>query len=180
VKAKLITNSPRDYVKLESMMGNVLLGSAAQAGGGDCCGFGGGGGNSIVSGNEGNLYLTAFGRIDLSGANVLVAENICGASGVPADQVFDYDVCGKACVGGAAASVPADIDLTDASVRNDFAKNGSVRFCADETRADVTIQGAVLIDDDTSAVNDLSTLNGCDTLPRSGCPHVPGTADLDS
>ena len=180
VKAKILTNSPTDLVRLESSMGSILLGGTSQGGSGDCCGFGGGDGTSVVSGNEGNLYMAAFGRIDLSGANILVAENICGAFGVPSNQVFGYDVCGTSCAGGSAASVPADIDLTDASVRNDFAKKGSIRFCADETRADVTIQGAVLIDDDTSAVNDLSLLNGCDTLPRSSCPHVVGVADTDS
>lgn len=180
VKAKIITNSPTDLVRMETTMGSILLGGAVQDGGGDCCGFGGGGGTSIVSGNEGNLFMAAFGRIDLSGANILVAENICGVSGLTSAQVPDYDVCGTPCAGGSASAVPADIDITDGSVRNDFAKKGNIRFCADETRADVVIEGAVLIDDDTSAVNDLSTLNGCDTLPRSGCPNVAGTADTDS
>lgn len=180
VQAKIITNSPTDLVRMESTMGSILLGGASQGPGGDCCGFGGGGGTSIVSGNEGNLIMAAFGRIDLSGANILIAENICGAAGLTSAQVPDYDTCGTPCAGGSASAVPADIDVTDASVRNDFAKKGNIKFCADETREDVTIQGAILIDDDTSATNDLSTLNGCDTLPRSGCPNVVGTANTDS
>jgi len=174
-KTKLITNSPLDLIQITSFQGNVNLGSGIP-GFGDCCGFGGGG-NSVITGNEGNLYIRAFGLVDLSTANILVAENICVRSGV---SNFNTEAPCEPCSGGSAASVPADIDATDASIRNDFGKRGEIKLCADETRKTVTVGGAVLIDDNTSAVEDISELNGCETLPRSGCPNVSGVPDTDS
>lgn len=185
-RTKLITNSPNDYIEIRSDMANVLLGTSTGGGGPglDCCGFGGGGdGNDVVTGKEGNLYILAFGRIDLSGANVLVSEFICGRSGVPDPANTNIlNACSMAdapCTGGAAAPIPAGIDLTDASIRNDIGKPGDISFCADESRGTIGIGGATLIDDNTSAVEDYSDLNGCSAPPRSGCPNVSGTAATD-
>jgi hypothetical protein len=157
-RSKLVTSSPIDFIRITSTMGDVDLGA-------------GGGGNDFVSGNEGNLYVLAFGRIDLSGANVLVAENICGRAGV--SDFNNTDPCSTACSGGVAAGVPADVDLSDASIRNDIGKNGHIRFCADETRTLLDIDGAVLIQEDTSQVN---------AVPRTDppCTNVVGTPTTDS
>ena len=175
VKTKLITNSPIDLITIVSVGGNVNLG-AGIPGFGDCCGFGGGG-NSVISGSEGNLSIMAFGQVNLSTVNILVAENICVRSGV--SNVATQGACDP-CSGGSAASPPADIDATGASIRNDFGKRGEIELCADEARTTIAVGGAVLIDDNTGPVEDVAELNGCETLPRSGCPNVSGVPDTDS
>jgi hypothetical protein len=178
--SKLVTNSPTDFIRITSTMGDVDLGDGGGGNQGDCCGMGGGGGNDIVSGSEGNLFILAFGRVDLSGANVLVAENICGRAGV--SDFNNTDACSATCSGGVAAGVAADVDLTNASIRNDIGKNGHIRFCADETRTLLDIDGAVLIQEDTSQVNAVSRLNECEVVPRTDppCTNVVGTPTTDS
>ncbi len=163
-QSKITSVGPSDKIEITSTAGNVKLGTGAPPAGGECCGMSGGGGNTVVSGVEGELFVSAFGLIDFTAANVLVAENISLTSGV----------------GAGPASVPASIDLTDASLRNDFGKPGEITVLADEGVATITIAGATLIDDQPNGQpDDLSTLNGCSTTPRSGCPNVAGTAATD-
>jgi hypothetical protein len=180
--SKILTTSPTDLVTIRSDLGNVLLGTSSGAPTGtDCCTAGKErDGNSVISGSEGNLYILAFGRIDLSGIDVVVSEFICGRSGVDdVGALSAGDACGACPGSGAAASVAADIDLSNATIRNDTGKRGEIVFCADETRAAIDLDHVVLIDDDVSSTPDLAELNGCETKPRSGCPHVVGTADTD-
>jgi len=161
---RLLSHSPRDYIRVVSTHGNVIAGSRGTSGLA-CCGGGKREPNVAVSGNEGNLLISAFGSIDVSGANILVAEFITFTSGV----------------GAGAATVPATIDVTDASVRNDFAKDGEIVMTADEGLATITITNAILVDDDPSAgVHDVAELNGCEQLPRSTCPNVVGTPTIDN
>ena len=163
----LVTHSPRDYIRVTSSHGNVDF-SGLAAGLAACCASGDpNGGNTVVTGNEGNLAVTAFGAINMAGANVLVAEFVLLTSGSAPGL----------------APVPAGIDLTGASIRNDFAKEGDIVVLADETQATITITGAVLVDDNrTSGVEDVSELNGCEVVPRTSppCVNVVGTPDLDS
>jgi len=180
--SSLLTNSPIDTITIRSDMGNVILGVNSHGGGNtDCCSVNArNDGDSVVSGNEGNLYILAFGRIDLSGSNIVVAEDICGRSGVDdVPALSRSDACGPCPGAGAMATVPADIDLSTASIRNDIGKPGDIVFCADETRATIDIDQSLLIDDDVNGP-DLSELNGCATKPRSGCPNVTGTPNVDS
>jgi hypothetical protein len=181
-KTKVVTQSPTDLIRITSFMGNVNIGNGG-SGSGDCCGMGGGGGNTFVGGNESNFYVRAFGKIDAQGANVLVAELICLRSGVSNFGAEGAcDACDKNAPSSSPASVPATIDVTDASLRNDFAKPGEIEICADETRSTITLTGATLIDDNTSQVNDVSELNGCEQVPRTSppCVNLIGTPATDS
>ncbi|HZP43184.1 MAG TPA: hypothetical protein VFD84_16975 [Candidatus Binatia bacterium] len=182
-KTKVVTQSPTDLIRITSFMGDVNLGAGPSSGQGDCCGFGGGGGNTFVSGNEGNLFVRAFGKIDAAGANVLVAELICLRSGVSSfGNEGACDACDPNAPSSQAAGVPATIDVTDASLRNDFAKPGEIELCADETRSTITLTGATLVDDNTSQLNDVSELNGCEQVPRTTppCVNLVGTPATDS
>jgi hypothetical protein len=168
----ITTNSPRDRVEIISLHGNVDAGTGTTAQGqqgpvNKCLG-----GtdpistpNVILGGPESDLLIQAFGFVDLSGSRITVAQNIDVMSGV----------------GGGAASVPAFIDLTGAAIRNDVGKRGEIVMVADETVETITIEDVLLIDDDESAgVNDVSELNGCEVVPRAGCPNVVGTPSVDS
>ncbi len=183
-KSKLETQSPLDEVRIESFMGDVLFGANGGGNSGDCCGMSGGGGNTVVGGNESNLYVSAFGKIDASNINVLIAELICLRSGVTNFNALGQAACAP-CQDSPSSSVslvPATIDVTDASIRNDFAKPGDIRICADEAHSTITLTGATLIDDDTSMVNDVSELNGCEQVPRTQppCVNLIGSPATDS
>lgn len=180
----IVTNSPIDHIRIVSTMGNVILGAGGGGGGqpDDCCGIPGDGGHSnVISGNEGELDIVAWGLVDLSGSNVLIAQHICIRSGDESPAATDP--CTAPCAGGVAAGVPADIDLSGASLRNDFGKDGDIVVCADETRATIDIDGATLIDDDPNAgTNDVSELNACEIAPRTfpPCVNLLGTPAIDS
>jgi hypothetical protein len=143
------TNSPRDLIFITSSAGNVKLGGVC-------------GGNSVASGNEGELRVSAFGYVDLSSANVLVAEEIEVTSGV----------------GPGPSPVPAYIDLSGASIRNDFGKPGEIVILADEGLATIDVEGAVIIDDD-QVPGDVAELNGRESLPHTGHNNVVGTPETD-
>ncbi|MBI3767943.1 MAG: hypothetical protein HY271_05525 [Deltaproteobacteria bacterium] len=174
---KVITHGSRDLTRITSTMGNVNLGTAAVPVGDNCCdGDGGGGGDSFLGGSESNMSVLAFGKINLSQTNILIAENICIRSGM---SDFSVGACDP-CTGGVASAVPADIDVSNASIRNDSGKPGDIRICADETRATIKLDGAILIDDD-AGVSTVSTLNGCAIVPRvPPCVNLSGTPDTDS
>jgi hypothetical protein len=166
-RVHLVSHSPRDYIHITSTHGNVDT-SGEAAGIAACCAGGDlGGGNTIVTGNEGNLAITAFGFVNLSFTNILVAEFITITSG--SDPGL--------------APVPASINVSGASLRNDFGKEGDIVLLADETQATITISAAVLVDDNrTGNVEDVSELNGCTVVPRTmpPCVNIVGTPDLDN
>ena len=163
----LVSHSPRDYIRVTSSHGNVDT-SGEAAGIAACCAGGEpGGGNTVVTGNEGNLAVTAFGFVNLSFTNILVAEFITITSG--SDPGL--------------APVPAGVNLSGASVRNDFGKEGDIVIVADESQATITISGAVLVDDNrTGSAEDVSELNGCQVVPRTmaPCVNIVGVPDLDT
>ncbi len=168
----ITTNSPRDRVEIVSLNGNVEAGASAtlpQQPPNNKCGGGGTNPvrtpNRIFGGPESDLVIQAFGFVDLSGSQITVAQNIFVMSGV----------------GGGAATVPAFIDVTGAAIRNDIGKRGEIEMTADENLEDILVDTVVLIDDDDSAsTNDVSELNGCEVVPRGGCPNVVGTPTTDS
>ncbi|HJQ83022.1 MAG TPA: hypothetical protein VKA21_03030 [Candidatus Binatia bacterium] len=162
---RLLSHSPRDYIRVISTHGDVLLGSQGLSGLA-CCGGGRRDPTIVLTGNEGNLLIEAFGLIDAKGANILVSEFITFTSGV----------------GLGPALVPATIDITDASVRNDFAKQGEIVMTADENLSTITIANAILVDDDTAAgVDDVAELNTCEQVPRTlpPCLNIVGTPAID-
>jgi hypothetical protein len=69
----------------------------------------------------------------------------------------------------------ADIDLTGASIRNDFGKYGRIVIQADGGNGAITISDAVLIEND----GDIAQLNGRATLPHTGFAHVVGVPETD-
>jgi hypothetical protein len=166
-RVHLVSHSPRDYIRVTSSHGNVDF-SGEAAGLAVCCASGDpNGGNTVVTGNEGNLAVTAYGFVNMAFSNVLVAEFITITSGSAPGL----------------APVPAGVDLTGASIRNDFAKEGDIVVLADEAQATINISGAVLVDDNpTNSVQDVSELNGCTVVPRTSAPcvNIVGTPDLDN
>jgi hypothetical protein len=166
-RVHLVSHSPRDYIRVTSTHGDVDF-SGAGAGLALCCAGGlPGGGNTVVTGNEGNLAITAYGFVNLTFTNVLVAEFITVTSGSAPGL----------------APVPANIDLAGSSIRNDFGKEGDIVILADEAQGTISIGGTVLVDDNrTGGVEDVSTLNGCEVVPRTmaPCVNILGTPDLDN
>jgi hypothetical protein len=166
----ITTNSPRDRVEIVSLAGDVMAGSSAGASQqtGSKCNGGVGPETTpsvIIGGPESDLLIQAFGFIDLASIRITMAQNI--------DILSGY--------GGGAAGVPAYVDLTGATIRNDIGKKGEIVVLADETNETITIEDAVLIDDDEAAGdNDVAELNGCEVVPRGGCPNVVGTPSTDS
>ena len=164
----MTTNSPRDEIRIVSIAGDVLLGAATmqgQAPPGSCTQgeletqF-----NTFTGGPESNFIVEAFGFVDLTAARVTVAENLRVTSGI----------------GAGVASVPAFIDATTAILRNDIGKRGEIELLADEAADTITVAGTTLIDDDEQgSVNDVAELNGCEVVPRAGCPNVAGTPAVD-
>lgn len=113
--------------------------------------------------NEANFFASAFCQVNLTQSQVNVGENIKVTSGI----------------GGGSCTTPTNTLLTDATLDNDFGKLGDITVTAANGTSGIAIDGATLIDDDVTHPGDLAKLNGCETLPRSGCPHVTGTAAVD-
>jgi hypothetical protein len=113
---------------------------------------------------EGNFVVQAFCQVNLTRSEVHVGEGILVTSGIG----------DGGCVG------PTSTLLTGTTLDNDFGKLGEIVVTADHDDATIDIDQATLIDDDVRHPGDVSTLNGCATLPRSGCPNVTGTAATDS
>jgi len=113
--------------------------------------------------NEANFFASAYCQVNLTQSQVNVGENIKVTSGIG----------GTSCVG------PTSTLLTDATLNNDFGKLGDITVTAANNTSGIDIDGATLVDDDVMKPGDLAKLNGCEALPRSGCPHVTGTAVTD-
>jgi hypothetical protein len=116
--------------------------------------------DDIMGGNESSLKIFAFGFVDLPAIKIMVAQNITITSGV----------------GAGAASVDAHIDLTGAVINNNFGKPGAITITADEGRAQVTIQDAIIIQEGP----DVATINGRSTLPHQGFANIVGVPALDT
>jgi hypothetical protein len=107
------------------------------------------------------------GFANMASANVLVAEFVTITSGSAPGL----------------APVPAGVDLTGASIRNDFGKQGDIVVVADEAQATISIGGAVLVDDNPAgSVDDVSELDGYEVVPRktAPCVNIVETPDLDT
>jgi len=166
----ITTNSPRDRTEIISFNGNVNAGAMAlpqQPPASACLNVDPDTTqpNVILGGPESDVLIQAFGYVDLTSIRITVAQNIFVISGA----------------GGGMAGVAAYIDVTAAQIRNDIGKKGEIVMTADETSEVITVNGVLLIDDDESAgVNDVAELNGCEMVPRAGCPNVVGTPATDS
>ncbi|HYR95358.1 MAG TPA: hypothetical protein VEM57_01425 [Candidatus Binatus sp.] len=109
--------------------------------------------------NEGNVFINAFGKVDLTGSQVLTGENIRVHSGL----------------GGTGAS-----ELLGATLSNDFGKEGQIDVSAASGASQIDIDGATLIDDDfPRSVTDVSSLNGREQLPHQGFNNTVGTPQTD-
>jgi hypothetical protein len=138
------THGPRDFITIRSTAGNVLL----------PCGV------IVRTGNEGDLVIESFGRIDLWGADIRVAEHIVITSGV----------------GPGLAAVPAaDVNATSATIRNDFGKDGQIVVTADEAQQIIDITDATIIQEGP----EVAELNGRRALPHTGFNNVVGVPAVD-
>ena len=115
--------------------------------------------DDISVGNESSLKIFAFGFIDLPAIKILVAQNITITSGV----------------GAGAASVDAHIDLTGATINNNFGKPGSITITADEGHGQVTILDAIIIQEGPG----VATINDRSTLPHQGFNNIVGVPQID-
>lgn len=116
--------------------------------------------DDISGGNESNLRILAYGFVDVPAIKILIAENITITSGV----------------GNGAASVDAHIDLTGATINNNFGKTGSITITADEGHGQVTILDAIIIQEGPG----VATINGRSTLPHQGFNNIVGVPQIDS
>jgi hypothetical protein len=110
--------------------------------------------------NEGNVFINAFSKVDLTGSQVLTGENIRVNSGL----------------GGSGMS-----ELLGATLSNDFGKEGQIDVSAASGASQIDIDGATLIDDDfPRRASDVSRLNGREQLPHEGFNNTVGTPQTDS
>jgi hypothetical protein len=110
--------------------------------------------------NEGNVYINAFSKVDLTGSQVLTGENIRVNSGL----------------GGSGPS-----ELLGATLNNDFGKEGQIDVSAAGGSSQIDIDGATLIDDDFPRhTSDVSRLNGRELLPHEGFNNTVGTPLTDN
>jgi hypothetical protein len=115
--------------------------------------------DDISGGNESNLRVLAFGFIDMPAIKILIAENIVITSGV----------------GAGAASVDAHIDLTGATINNNYGKMGAITITADEGLAQVTILDAIIIQEGSG----VATINDRSTLPHQPFNNIVGVPQID-
>ncbi|HZP43183.1 MAG TPA: hypothetical protein VFD84_16970 [Candidatus Binatia bacterium] len=113
--------------------------------------------NQMGGGTESATFIRAFGEIDLTSTEINRAEGITIASGL----------------GGSGPT-----NLRNATLNNDFGKQGQIVVTAANGSSQVNIAGATLIDDDFHGP-DVSSLNGRETLPHEGFANTVGTPKVD-
>ena len=100
---------------------------------------------------ESTMFIRAAGDIDLTGDIYGIAEGITIAAG-------------------------GNVNLTNATLRNDFGKCGEIEVTAG---GQVNIQQATLVDDNCREKPDVSELNGREELPHTGFNDVVGFPTVD-
>ena len=113
--------------------------------------------NQMGGGNESTTFIIAFGEINLTSTEINRAEGITITSGT----------------GGS-----GETNLLNATLNNDFGKQGQIVVTAANGSSQVNIDGATLIDDDFHGV-DVSTINGRQILPHQGFNNTIGTPKVD-
>jgi hypothetical protein len=106
---------------------------------------------TVRGGIESTFFMTAAGDIDISGQQYNVAEGITISAG-------------------------GNINLTNTLLDNDFGKCGEITVTSG---AQITIDGATLIDDDCRGNPDVSELNGREAVPHTGFNGVVGKPAVD-
>ena len=154
----------RPHFDVRSLHGDVVFGSAASGGtsiGGPKCGPGNSGGGGGVNGtNEGRARLFVCHNVDLTGFSIKTGRYI----------IIQAGLCGT-----------GNVNLTDATLNNDFGKPGEIIVTAAGGAGQITIIGATLIDDDAPAnVPDVASLNGREAVPHTGFNNVVGVPNLDN
>jgi hypothetical protein len=100
---------------------------------------------------ESTMFIRAAGDIDLTGDIYVIGESITVAAG-------------------------GNVNLTNASLRNDFGKCGEIVVTAG---GQVNVQQATLVDDNCREKPDVSELNGREELPHTGFNDVVGFPTVD-
>lgn len=107
--------------------------------------------NTVKGGVESSVFMSAVGDVDVTGDHYLVGEDITITAG-------------------------GNVDLTHATLRNDFGKCGEIVVTAG---SQITIQGTTLVDDDCRGQPDVSSLNGREETPHTGFNDVVGFPAVD-
>jgi len=106
---------------------------------------------TVRGGVESTIFIRAAGDIDISGQQYNVAEAISITAG-------------------------GNVNLTNTELNNTIGKCGEITVSAG---AQITIDGATLIDDDCRGKPDVSELNGREVVPHTGFNGVVGTPAVD-
>jgi len=106
---------------------------------------------TVRGGVESTIFIRAAGDIDISGQQYNVAEAISITAG-------------------------GNVNLTNTELNNTIGKCGEITVSAG---AQITIDGATLIDDDCRGKPDVSELNGREAVPHTGFNGVVGTPAVD-
>jgi hypothetical protein len=102
--------------------------------------------------------VQAAGDVDLQQSSIVVGEDIWVTSGT---------------------SGAGDTNLFQARLDNDFGKKGEITVSAAKGAGQVNIDQATLVDDDVRKPDDVSKINGRETLPHQGFVNIVGTPDVD-
>jgi hypothetical protein len=156
--------SGRPHFDVRSLHGDVVFGSGATSGGpsngGPKCTGPGGGGGGVNGTNEGRARLFVCHDVDLTGFTIKTGRFI----------IIQGGLCGT-----------GTVNLTDATLNNDFGKPGEIVVTAAGGAGQINITGATLIDDDAPVnVPDVSSLNGREATPHNGFNNVIGVPNMDN
>jgi hypothetical protein len=154
----------RPHFDVRSLHGDIVFGNGANGGGpsigGPKCGGPGGGGGGVNGTNEGRARLFACHNVDLTGFTIKTGRFI----------IVNAGLCGT-----------GTVDLTDATLNNDFGKPGDIVVTAAGSAGRITIAGATIVDDDTpTSIPDVASLNGREAVPHTGFNNVVGVPNLDN
>ena len=156
--------SGRPHFDVRSLHGDVVFGNGATSGGpsigGPKCSGPGGGGGGVNGTNEGRARLFVCHNVDLTGFTIKTGRFI----------IIEGGLCGS-----------GTVNLTDATLNNDFGKPGDIVVTAAGGAGQINITGATLVDDDTPFhLPDVSSLNGREATPHTGFNNVIGVPNVDN